>query len=139
MCIRGDGGKTVTVHILLCIGRTVCYCNAVAVYCYVRMFLSLPKDFPILCQTCLGDNPYLRMVSLCQLLCVVYCITGAQLQQKTYRQTCILPYTRVYKHRSYRLHNGYVVCKIYDIHVSLNVCVCMCVCVCIKNKLGPQQ
>ena len=34
--------------------------------CYVYVCVSsyLLQDFPILCQTCLGDNPYIRMVNI---------------------------------------------------------------------------
>lgn len=36
--------------------RTVCT--------YVRYKAFILQEFPILCQTCLGDNPYLRMVGI---------------------------------------------------------------------------
>ena len=35
-----------------------------------RIFLLL-QEFPILCQTCLGDNPYVRMVSDASILSIL--------------------------------------------------------------------
>jgi len=32
------------------------------IYLIVDLYL-FEQDFPILCQTCLGENPYIRMVS----------------------------------------------------------------------------
>ncbi len=67
------------IHIFISIMLILNYCLICVEYIYLLMnkcmhrndLFLFEQDFPILCQTCLGENPYIRMVSLVSVVLLI--------------------------------------------------------------------